>query len=130
MAELLIGRHTHRNMAQALSALPQHAGLTYRHAHRYWRPCHSQLDPEFLWHRCGLDAGFRLSTTRRGIGLPQSADWLITFSTPRNLTLTGDFYGAHDVRGHGRRGGWHRALVSAAHADISSQHSSCCRCMS
>ena len=27
MAELLIGRHTHRNMAQALSALPQHAGL-------------------------------------------------------------------------------------------------------
>jgi NSS family neurotransmitter:Na+ symporter len=61
MAELLIGRHTHRNMSQALGALPQHAGLKrIGMLTGIGGLVTASLILSFLWDRCGLDVGFRL----------------------------------------------------------------------
>ena len=92
MAELLIGRHTHRNMAQALSALPQHAGLKrIGMLTGIGGLVTASLILSFYGIVAGWMLGFASSYPLEAIGFTQSADWLITFSTPRNLTLTGIF---------------------------------------
>ena len=79
MAELLIGRHTHRNMSQALGALPQHAGLKrIGMLTGIGGLVTASLILSFYGIVAGWMLGFASSYPLEAIGFTQSADWLIT----------------------------------------------------
>jgi len=88
MAELLIGRHTHRNMVMALGGLSEHPiaqrlgqftgilGLLT-----------ASLILSFYAIVAGWMLGFGASYPLSAIGLEAASDWLSSFSSPRNLML-------------------------------------------
>ena len=92
MAELLIGRHTHRNMAQALSALPQHAGLKRI---GMLTGIGGLVTASLILSFYGIVAGWMLGYTVAYplgvLGANDAANWLTGFTIPRNLILMGIF---------------------------------------
>jgi len=88
MAELLIGRHTHRNMVMALGGLSEHPiaqrlgqftgilGLLT-----------ASLILSFYAIVAGWMLGFGASYPLSAIGLEAASDWLSSLSSPRNLML-------------------------------------------
>ena len=88
MAELLIGRHTHRNMVTALSSLPK-------------TPLWSRLGTltgigglvtaslilSFYGIVSGWMAGFAASYPLNAMGLSAESEWLVSFGSTRNLLL-------------------------------------------
>ena len=86
MAELLIGRYTHRNMVIALGSLPKRSALKPAASHRYRRAHHGQHDSQFLRYCCRW-SGLRQPYPLSAAGMAATADWLVTFGSPRNLSL-------------------------------------------
>ena len=88
MAELLIGRHTHRNMVMALGSLPQSKGLAAlgRLAGMGGLLTASMI-LSFYAIVAGWMLGFAASYPLDVMGLTASSEWLVTFTVPRNLSL-------------------------------------------
>ena len=94
MAELLIGRHTHRNMVQALESLPDArplklagkltglAGLLT-----------ASLILSFYAIVAGWMLGFSASYPLGAAGLMKASEWLVAFTPSRNLFLMLGFMG-------------------------------------
>ena len=94
MAEILIGRHTHCNMAEALSKLPerpflQNLGLITG----FGGLITASLILSFYGVVAGWMLGFAISYPIQMAGFINSADWLSTFSEDRNLILMLTFMG-------------------------------------
>ena len=88
MAELLIGRHTHRNMVMALEALP--SGNTTKTLGRLTGLgglLTASLILSFYAIVAGWMLGFAASYPLAAAGLVDVGTWLTSFSTPRNLFL-------------------------------------------
>ena len=88
MAELLIGRHTHRNMVMALEALP--SGNTTKTLGRLTGLgglLTASLILSFYAIVAGWMLGFAASYPLAAAGLVDVGAWLTSFSTPRNLFL-------------------------------------------
>ena len=94
MAELLIGRHTHRNMVQALESLPDArplklagkltglAGLLT-----------ASLILSFYAIVAGWMLGFSASYPLGAAGVTKASEWLVIFTPSRNLFLMLGFMG-------------------------------------
>jgi NSS family neurotransmitter:Na+ symporter len=94
MAELLIGRHTHRNMVMALETLPESGPL--RSLGRYTGMgglVTASLILSFYAIVAGWMLGFAASYPLKAIGVTHTAEWLITFDLPRNALLMLVFIG-------------------------------------
>ena len=88
MAELLIGRHTHRNMVTALSSLPKTP---------FWSRLGTltgigglvtaSLILSFYGIVSGWMAGFAASYPLNAMGLSAESEWLVSFGSTRNLLL-------------------------------------------
>ena len=88
MAELLIGRHTHRNMVMALEALP--SGDTTKALGRLTGLgglLTASLILSFYAIVAGWMLGFAASYPLAAVGLIDVGTWLTSFGTPRNLFL-------------------------------------------
>lgn len=88
MAELLIGRHTHRNMVMALGSLPRSEVLAAlgRLAGMGGLLTASMI-LSFYAIVAGWMLGFAASYPLDVMGLTSSGEWLVTFTVPRNLSL-------------------------------------------
>ena len=94
MAELLIGRHTHRNMLTALESLPE--GGPLRFLGRFTGIgglVTASLILSFYAIVAGWMLGFAASYPLKAIGVTHTAEWLITFDLPRNALLMLVFMG-------------------------------------
>ncbi len=94
MAELLIGRHTHRNMVTALESLPE--GGPLRFLGRFTGIgglVTASLILSFYAIVAGWMLGFAASYPLKAIGETHTAEWLITFDLPRNALLMLVFMG-------------------------------------
>ena len=88
MAELLIGRHTHRNMVMALEALPSGNGTkTLGRLTGLGGLLTASLILSFYAIVAGWMLGFAASYPLAAAGLVDVGTWLTSFSTPRNLFL-------------------------------------------
>ena len=88
MAELLIGRHTHRNMVMALGALPQSTGLVaLGRLTGMGGLLTASMILSFYAIVAGWMLGFAASYPLDAAGLTGSSEWLVTFTVPRNLSL-------------------------------------------
>ena len=88
MAELLIGRHTHRNMVMALEALPSGNGTkTLGRLTGLGGLITASLILSFYAIVAGWMLGFASSYPLAAVGLTDVGTWLTSFSTPRNLFL-------------------------------------------
>ena len=88
MAELLIGRHTHRNMSSALGSLPSNPKLK---ALGKLTGVGGLLTASMILSFYGIVAGwmlgFAFSYPLDAIGLSSASEWLTSFAVPRNLAL-------------------------------------------
>jgi NSS family neurotransmitter:Na+ symporter len=88
MAELLIGRHTHRNMSSALGSLPSNPMLK---ALGKLTGLGGLLTASMILSFYGIVAGwmlgFAFSYPLGAIGLSSASEWLTSFAVPRNLAL-------------------------------------------
>ncbi|MCH1611098.1 MAG: sodium-dependent transporter [Luminiphilus sp.] len=94
MAELLIGRHTHRNMVTALASLPK--GEPLRSLGRFTGIgglVTASLILSFYAIVAGWMLGFAASYPLKAIGMAPAGEWLITFDLPRNALLMLVFIG-------------------------------------
>ena len=94
MAELLIGRHTHRNMVTALESLPESGPL--RSLGRFTGIgglVTASLILSFYAIVAGWMLGFAASYPLKAMGVTHTAEWLITFDLPRNALLMLVFMG-------------------------------------
>ena len=94
MAELLIGRHTHRNMVTALESLPERGPL--RSLGRFTGIgglVTASLILSFYAIVAGWMLGFAASYPLKAMGVTHTAEWLITFDLPRNALLMLVFMG-------------------------------------
>ena len=94
MAELLIGRHTHRNMVTALESLSE--GGPLRFLGRFTGIgglVTASLILSFYAIVAGWMLGFAASYPLKAIGVTHTAEWLITFDLPRNALLMLVFMG-------------------------------------
>ena len=94
MAELLIGRHAHRNMVTALESLPE--GGPLRSLGRFTGIgglVTASLILSFYAIVAGWMLGFAASYPLKAIGVIHTAEWLITFDHPRNALLMLVFMG-------------------------------------
>jgi len=94
MAELLIGRHTHRNMVTALESLPESVPL--RSLGRFTGIgglVTASLILSFYAIVAGWMLGFAASYPLKAMGVTHTAEWLITFDLPRNALLMLIFMG-------------------------------------
>ena len=94
MAELLIGRHTHRNMVTALESLPE--GGPLRSLGRFTGIgglVTASLILSFYAIVAGWMLGFAASYPLKAMGVTHTAEWLITFDLPRNALLMLVFMG-------------------------------------
>ena len=88
MAELLIGRHTHRNMVMALEALPSGNGTkTLGRLTGLGGLLTASLILSFYAIVAGWMLGFAASYPLAAAGLVDIGTWLTSFGTPRNLFL-------------------------------------------
>jgi NSS family neurotransmitter:Na+ symporter len=88
MAELLIGRHTHRNMVMALEALPSGNGTkTLGRLTGLGGLLTASLILSFYAIVAGWMLGFAASYPLAAVGLVDVGTWLTSFSMPRNLFL-------------------------------------------
>ena len=88
MAELLIGRHTHRNMVMALEALPSGNGTkTLGRLTGLGGLITASLILSFYAIVAGWMLGFASSYPLVAVGLTDVGTWLTSFGTPRNLFL-------------------------------------------
>lgn len=88
MAELLIGRHTHRNMVMALEALPSGNGTkTLGRLTGLGGLLTASLILSFYAIVAGWMLGFAASYPLAAVGLVDVGAWLTSFGTPRNLFL-------------------------------------------
>ncbi|MDA0631728.1 MAG: sodium-dependent transporter [Proteobacteria bacterium] len=88
MAELLIGRHTHRNMVMALEALPSGNGTkTLGRLTGLGGLLTASLILSFYAIVAGWMLGFAASYPLAAVGLVDVGTWLTSFGTPRNLFL-------------------------------------------
>ena len=88
MAELLIGRHTHRNMVTALESL--HEGEPLRSLGRFTGIgglVTASLILSFYAIVAGWMLGFAASYPLEAIGMASAGEWLLTFDLPRNALL-------------------------------------------
>ena len=88
MAELLIGRHTHRNMVMALGSLPERkvlAGLGRLTG--VGGLITASMILSFYAIVAGWMLGFAASYPLSAAGMASAGNWLVTFSSPRNLAL-------------------------------------------
>lgn len=94
MAELLIGRHTHRNMVTALESLPE--GKPLRSLGRFTGIgglVTASLILSFYAIVAGWMLGFAASYPLKAIGMTHTGEWLVTFDLPRNAILMLIFMG-------------------------------------
>ncbi len=94
MAELLIGRHTHRNMVTALESLPERGPL--RSLGRFTGIgglVTASLILSFYAIVAGWMLGSAASYPLKAMGVTHTAEWLITFDLPRNALLMLVFMG-------------------------------------
>ena len=94
MAELLIGRHTHRNMVLALESLP--AVTSLKVAGRVTGVAGlitASLILSFYAIVAGWMLGFSASYPLGAAGLTSASEWLISFTPSRNLLLMLGFMG-------------------------------------
>ena len=88
MAELLIGRHTHRNMVMALGSLPKRSALaSLGLLTGIGGLITASMILSFYAIVGGWMLGFAASYPLSAAGMETSGDWLITFGSPRNLAL-------------------------------------------
>ena len=88
MAELLIGRHTHRNMVMALGSLPNlHTPACIGRLTGIGGLITASMILSFYAIVAGWMLGFAASYPLSAAGMKASGDWLITFDSPRNLAL-------------------------------------------
>ena len=88
MAELLIGRHTHRSMVIALASLPNHNALaSLGRLTGIGGLITASMILSFYAIVAGWMLGFAASYPLSAAGMEVSGDWLITFGSPRNLAL-------------------------------------------
>ena len=94
MAELLIGRHTHRNMVTALESLAE--GELLRSLGRFTGIgglVTASLILSFYAIVAGWMLGFAASYPLKAIGMAHTGEWLVTFDLPRNAMLMLIFMG-------------------------------------
>lgn len=94
MAELLIGRHTHRNMVLALESLPRSTPLKL--AGRWAGLAGlvtASLILSFYAIVAGWMLGFSASYPLGAAGFTSASEWLVSFALPRNLLLMLSFMG-------------------------------------
>ena len=94
MAELLIGRHTHRNMVTALESLAE--GEPLRSLGRFTGIgglVTASLILSFYAIVAGWMLGFAASYPLKAIGMAHTGEWLVTFDLPRNAILMLIFMG-------------------------------------
>ena len=94
MAELLIGRHTHRNMVLALESLPRSTPLKL--AGRWTGLAGlvtASLILSFYAIVAGWMLGFSASYPLGAAGFTLASEWLVSFALPRNLLLMLGFMG-------------------------------------
>ena len=88
MAELLIGRHTHRNMVMALGSLPKRNALaSLGRLTGIGGLVTASMILSFYAIVAGWMLGFAASYPLSAAGMASTGDWLVTFGSPRNLTL-------------------------------------------
>ena len=88
MAELLIGRHTHRNMSSALGSLPASGALSsLGKLTGLGGLVTASLILSFYGIVAGWMLGFAFSYPLDAIGLSGTSEWLVNFAIPRNLVL-------------------------------------------
>ena len=88
MAELLIGRHTHRNMVMALGSLPKRSALaSLGQLTGIGGLITASMILSFYAIVAGWMLGFAASYPLSAAGMEASGDWLISFGSPRNLAL-------------------------------------------
>ena len=88
MAELLIGRHTHRNMSSALGSLPSNGALSnLGKLTGLGGLVTASLILSFYGIVAGWMLGFTFSYPIDAIGLSATSEWLVNFAIPRNLVL-------------------------------------------
>ena len=88
MAELLIGRHTHRNMVMALRSLPERNVLArLGHLTGMGGLITASMILSFYAIVAGWMLGFAASYPLSAAGIASAGDWLVTFGLPRNLAL-------------------------------------------
>ena len=88
MAELLIGRHTHRNMVMALGSLPQSRTLAaLGRLTGMGGLLTASMILSFYAIVAGWMLGFAASYPLDACGLTAASEWLVTFTVPRNLSL-------------------------------------------
>ena len=88
MAELLIGRHTHRNMSSALGSLPSNAVLSsLGKLTGLGGLVTASMILSFYGIVAGWMLGFAFSYPLDAIGLGGTSEWLVNFTIPRNLLL-------------------------------------------
>ena len=94
MAELLIGRHTHRNMVLALESLPTATPLKVVGR---WTGLAGLLTASLILSFYAIVAGWMLGFSASyplgAAGFTQASEWLISFAPPRNLLLMLGFMG-------------------------------------
>ena len=88
MAELLIGRHTHRNMSSALGSLPSNGALSnLGKLTGLGGLVTASLILSFYGIVAGWMLGFTFSYPIDAIGLSATSEWLVNFAIPRNLVM-------------------------------------------
>ena len=88
MAELLIGRHTHRNMVMALGSLPRGSALSgLGRLTGIAGLITASMILSFYAIVAGWMLGFAASYPLSAAGMTATGEWLVTFGTPRNLAL-------------------------------------------
>ena len=88
MAELLIGRHTHRNMVMALGSLPKRSALaSLGRLTGIGGLITASMILSFYAIVAGWMLGFAVSYPLSAAGMTATSDWLVAFGSRRNLTL-------------------------------------------
>jgi len=88
MAELLIGRHTHRNMVMALGSLPKRQALaSLGRLTGMGGLITASTILSFYAIVAGWMLGFAASYPLSAAGMASAGDWLVAFGLPRNLAL-------------------------------------------